>query len=80
LLADWRAYLEAMVETPYNPDRVQALGMRFADAWNYHKTPICYMVNQSLDEFDYAKWRSWMPKVAEWLSAMPASQPKSIDS
>jgi hypothetical protein len=60
-----------MVETPYNPDRVQALGMRFADAWNYHKTPICYMVNQSLDEFDYAKWRSWMPKVAEWLSRIP---------
>jgi hypothetical protein len=70
LLDDWRNYLEAMVETPYDPDRVQALGMRFADAWNYHKGPICYMLDERVDEFDYAKWRSFMPRMARLLALM----------
>jgi hypothetical protein len=50
LLADWQNYLAVMVERPYDPDRVQGLGMRFAEAWNYHKVPICFMLGERHEE------------------------------
>lgn len=34
LVRRWLVYKEATVAKPYNPDHVQALGMRFADAWH----------------------------------------------
>lgn len=63
LFADYEAYLAVMVETPYNPDKVQGLGMRFADAWNYHKGPICILLGAKYEDFDYGKWRMWIPQV-----------------
>jgi hypothetical protein len=34
LVERWLDYKAAMKVEPYDPDRVQALGMRFADAWH----------------------------------------------
>lgn len=70
LLADWQAYLKVMVELPYNRDRVQALGMRFAEVWNFHASPICFLIGERKDDFDYAKWRSWMPRIETELAKL----------
>lgn len=73
LVTDWQNYLEVMVETPYHPDRVQALGMRFAEAWNYHKVPICGLLREPVEEFDYSKWRSFMPRLKVELERLTTS-------
>jgi hypothetical protein len=64
------AYMAVMVETPYCPDRVQALGMSFADQWNSDKALICDLLGEDPDDFDYAKWRLWVPR----LKALDALQ------
>lgn len=75
LFADFDAYLRAQSQMPYDPDRVQALGMRFAVEWNQAKIPICDLLGEDPDEFNYTKWRFWVPRVRALLGGTGEQNP-----
>lgn len=56
-------YIAAQNEVPYNGDKVQGLGLRFAAEWNRLKKEICSTLNESEDDFSYVKWRNWVPRL-----------------
>lgn len=67
LFTAFDACLAAQAEQPYNPDKVQALGMVFAAKWNTAKTAICQFLGEDPDDFSYVKWRDWVPRIRKAL-------------
>ena len=64
LIASWRVYMEATKQQPYDADRVQALGMAFADEWNRMKPELCEKFKISEEEWGY-NHRIFLPKLIE---------------
>lgn len=61
----WHDYQSATVAVPYERDRVQGKGMRFAAEFNRLKDDICHDFGISPDEFNYTYKYEVMKKVLD---------------
>jgi hypothetical protein len=61
LLKAYRPYYEAMRAKPYDPDRVQAFGLAFYDAFIAAKDFICVACGIPQKEFEYSLHHKVMP-------------------
>lgn len=64
LISYWREYKTATITLPYNPDRVQALGMRFCQEWKARRKEICELFDIPDLDFEYVLHHTLMPKIA----------------
>jgi hypothetical protein len=62
LFDSWQAYTEAAKYEAYEPDLVQALGMKFAKEWNKEKPYIMATLGIPEEEWTYNP-RAVMPKL-----------------
>jgi hypothetical protein len=65
LINSWHEYKTAQQSTPYDPNKVQALGMAFCDQWKIHKDEILYHFPLADDEeWGYNLHHKIMPELA----------------
>lgn len=63
LVTYYLEYREERGKLPYNGDKVQALGLRFADEWNACKQELMKHFSIPEEEFDYSLHHTLMPKL-----------------
>lgn len=65
LIVRYQAYQIVRKQKPYNKDKVQALGMRFAEEWNARKEAIIAFAGITEGEFDYSIHHTIMPRIVD---------------
>ena len=77
LIHYWREYEAAMKAANYQPDKVQALGMRFYDEWKRNTDKILqelfkeYRLSIDPEKFDYSDHRWVMLKLDKERQPLP---------
>jgi hypothetical protein len=67
LLEAYRPYRAAIKQLPYDPVKVQALGMAFYDAFKAQKENLCKSFSIPSTEFDYSLHHKMLPLILEGM-------------
>lgn len=59
----WQEYTDAMTSRPYDPDHVQAMGLRYASAWKKCLPVLSQLMDVPVDEIDYSMKRNFMARL-----------------